>query len=178
VTQQPPAAQPEFIGRLRAGDPEALGVVYDRYAPMVFRIGYRLLGDALDAEDLVHDVFVGLARAVKTFEGRGSFENWLRRVATRAALMKLRQRQVLQRGQRRYGRLFARFQRQPDVLEGLELEDALLQLDVPLRAVFVLKEMEGYSHEEIAEILGITPGAARIRLYRARRKLRTYMRRD
>ncbi len=178
MTQQPPLAEPELIQRLRAGEADALEQAYDQHAAAVYRIGYRLLGEAADAEDLVHDVFASLSRAIRTFEGRGSFENWLKRVAARTALMKLRRQRAHQQGLRRHGWRFARSSRQAATAEQMDLEHALRQLDAPLRAVFVLKDVEGYSHEEIAELLGISVGAARVRLYRARRKLRTYLEND
>ena len=178
MTQQPPLAQPDFVDRLRAGQADALAQAYDLYAPTVYRIGYRLLGEAAEAEDLVQDVFVGLSRAVRTFEGRGTFESWLRRVATRTALMKLRQhqtrRQILWRERTR----LTRVEREAPMAERLDLEAALRHLDPSQRAVFFLKDVEGHTHEEIAELLGISVGAARVRLHRARRKLRQYLGRD
>jgi RNA polymerase sigma-70 factor (ECF subfamily) len=69
------------------------------------------------------------------------------------------------------------FHREPALADGLDLDQALERLEIKYRAVFVLKEMEGYSHEEIGEILGISVNSARVRLYRARQQLREYMRR-
>ncbi len=178
MTKQPPLAQPDFVERLRAGKTDALAQAYDLYAPTVYQIGYRLLGEAADAEDLVQDVFVGLSRAVRTFEGRGTFDGWLRRVATRTALMKLRQHQVRRRILWRERARITRFETEAPMAERLDLEEALRHLDPSLRAVFVLKDMEGHTHEEIAELLGISVGAARVRLHRARRKLRQYLGRD
>jgi RNA polymerase sigma-70 factor (ECF subfamily) len=178
VSQQPPLAEPELVQRLRAGDPKALEQAYDQHAPTIYRIGYRLLGETADAEDLVHDVFVSLTRAVRTFEGRGSFEHWLKRVAARTALMKLRQQRAHRQGLLRHGWRFARSTGHTAMAEQMDLEHALQQLDAPLRTVFVLKDVEGYSHEEIAELLGITVGATRVRLYRARRRLRAYLEND
>jgi len=177
MIQQEPPGEPEYVARLRAGDRDALAEVYDLFAPMVFRVGYRLLGETADAEDLVHDVFLGLAHAVRTFEARGSFEGWLRRVAARAALMKLRRRRARHDRHARYGRSLPVFHREPALADGLDLDQALERLEIKYRAVFVLKEMEGYSHEEIGEILGISVNSARVRLYRARQQLREYMRR-
>ncbi len=178
MTEQPPLAEPDLVGRLKAGRREALAQAYDLYAPTVYQIGYRLLGEAAEAEDLVQDVFVGLSRAVRTFEGRGTFAGWLRRVATRAALMKLRQHQTRWRILWRERANLTRFEMEAPMADRLDLEEALRQLDPRLRAVFFLKDVEGYSHEEIAELLGISVGAARVRLHRARRKLRQYLGRN
>jgi RNA polymerase sigma-70 factor (ECF subfamily) len=178
VTEQPPLAERDVVDRLKAGHADALAQVYDLYAPTVYRIGYHLLGDSEEADDLVQDVFVGLSRAVRTFEGRGTFEGWLKRVATRTALMKLRQQQNRRRLLWRERARLTRSEQEAPVAERLDLEHALRQLDPILRAVFVLKDMEDHTHEEIAELLGISVGAARVRLHRARRKLRQYLGRD
>lgn len=164
-------AERDLVARLRAKDPEAFAWLYDRYAGLLFRIGYSLLGDPSEAEDLVHDVFVGLPRALTTFEGRGSFEGWLRRVATRTGLMKLRHARSRNAGPQRGGWTLPRFGRPPDADAALDLESALGELTPTLRAAFVLREVQGYRYEEVADLLGISNGAARVRVLRARRAL-------
>jgi len=178
VTKEQTPPELEFIARLRGGEPEALGEVYDRYAGTVFKIAYGLLRDPAESEDLVHDVFVGLSRAVRTFEARGSFEAWLKRVTARAALMKLRRQRVSRGYVWRQRRLQPGAKSDTSVTERLDLERALGALPPALRAVFVLKEVHGYSHAEIAELLGITINAAKARLHRARRGLRSHLTRD
>jgi len=175
VTQVPPSPEPELVARLRAGDAEALAQAYDRYAPAVYRIGCRLLGETADAEDLVQDVFAGLPRAARTFEGRSSFEYWLRRVATRTALMMLRQRRVHQRGMDRLNVHLPHAAGADGPADRMDLETALWKLDERLRIVFVLSEVEGYSNQEIAELLGLGAGTTRVRLHRARRRLRALL---
>lgn len=178
MSQEQTPLEFEFLAGLRGGEPDALAVVYDRYASTVFKIAYGLLRDAAEAEDLVHDVFVGLSRAVRTFEARGSFEAWLKRVTARAALMKLRRQRVSRGYAWRQRRLMPRSKSDVAVAERLDLERALGALPPSLRAVFVLKEVHGYSHAEIAELLGITVNAAKARLHRARRGLRSQLTRD
>lgn len=175
VSPELPPAELEFFEQLRTGDAQALAMAYDRHAPMVFHVAYRLLGEQADAEDLVHDVFVGLSRAVQSFEGRGTFEAWLKRVAVRAALMKLRQQHRSQDHLWRRLWVAPRFQREALHADRLDLEAAIDALPPSLRTVFVLKEVQGFSHAEIAELLGIGIGAARVRLCRARYQLRTYL---
>jgi RNA polymerase sigma-70 factor (ECF subfamily) len=164
-------AERDLVARLRARDPDAFAWLYDRYAGLLFRIGYSLLGDPSEAEDLVHDVFLGLPRALVTFEGRGSFEGWLRRVATRTALMKLRQARSRTTWLDRGGWTLPRFEPPPDTDAALDLESALRTLTPALRAAFVLREVQGYSYEEVADLLGIASGTARVRVLRARRAL-------
>ena len=164
-------AERDLVKRLRAKDPEAFAWLYDQYAGLLFRIGYSLLGDTAEAEDLVHDVFLGLPRAIMTFEGRGSFEGWLKRVATRTCLMKLRQGRSRATGMRRQAWSLPGFERPPDVDTALDLEAALRQVKPILRAAFVLREVQGYSYDEVGDLLGISSGAARVRVLRARRVL-------
>jgi RNA polymerase sigma-70 factor (ECF subfamily) len=164
-------AERSLVERLQAKDPEAFARLYDQYAGLLFRIGYSLLGDTSEAEDLVHDVFMGLPRALITFEGRGSFEGWLKRVATRTGLMKLRQARSRSARIQLQGWALPRFQRPPDVDTALDLEVALRQVRPTLRAAFVLREVQGYSYEEVADLLGISTGAAKVRVLRARRVL-------
>lgn len=178
MTREQVPPELEFLARLRGGESDALATVYDRYASMVFKIAYGLLRDTAEAEDLVHDVFVGLSRAVRTFEARGSFEAWLKRVTARAALMKLRRQRVSRGYEWHQSRVLPRSKSDVAVAERLDLERALGALPPSLRAVFVLKEVHGYSHAEIAELLGITVNAAKARLHRARRGLRSHLTRD
>lgn len=164
-------AERDLVARLRVKDPEAFAWLYDHYAAVLFRIGYSLLRDTAEAEDLVHDVFLGLPHALGSFEGRGSFEGWLKRVATRTGLMKLRQARSRTTRMRRRGWTLPGFERPPDADAAMDLETALGELTPALRAAFVLREVQGYSYEEVADLLGISGGAARVRVLRARRAL-------
>src|SRR3989442_15821828 len=80
------------IDGARTGDPEALASLYRTHGAALHRLAYRLTGTRQDAEDLVHDVFVGLPEALERYEERGSLTGWLRRGKTRGALMRLRAR--------------------------------------------------------------------------------------
>jgi len=143
VSGQLTDAERDLVARLRAKDPEAFAWLYDQYAGLLFRIGYSLLGETSEAEDLVHDVFLGLPRALATFEGRGSFEGWLKRVATRTCLMKLRHARSRTTQLQRWGWALPRFIRPADTDAGLDLESALGELSPALRAAFVLRAVQG-----------------------------------
>lgn len=164
-------AERDLVERLRAEDPEAFANLYDLYAGLLFRIGYSLLGDTFEAEDLVHDVFLGLPRALTTFEGKGSFEGWLKRVATRTGLMKLRVARLRSGSVQRRGWTLRSFERPPDLDTAMDLEAALDRVKPALRAAFVLREVQGYSYEEVADLLGISVSGAKVRVMRARRAL-------
>jgi len=157
----------ELIARVRAGDSDALGELYARTGGALASLARRLTGTREDAEDVLHDVFLGLPEALQHYHDRGQLEAWLRRVTARVALMRLRS---------------ARRRREVDVPvdiesravseDSLALEHAVDELPDALRVVLVLKMIEGYSHAEIAELLEISPRASEQRLYRAIQILR------
>ncbi len=163
----------EFLERARSGEPSSIAQLYERYGEMVYRIGYRLTGSPADAEDVLQDVYLGLPRTLHTYAGRGSFEGWIRRVAVRTALMKIRHRK--RKAEVPLSQLPSRAaEASTEIsLDRIELEDAVDALPKALRIVFVLRDVEGYTHIEIGKMLGIGTGASRVRLHRARRILRT-----
>ncbi len=160
VTDTPPGTP--LLQRAAAGSSEAIAELYQEHGEAVFRTAYRLTGSAADAEDVLQDVFVGLPEALRSFAGRGSFGGWLRRVAARTALMRIRQQS--RRGEVGLAPDTELNRDDPsNAVERTAIERALGELPEALRAVFVLKEVEGYSHAEIAELLGIRPGTSAVR---------------
>jgi len=158
-----------LIAEARAGSPDALSALYLEHGGAVFRLAYKLVGAREDAEDIVHDVFVGLPEALRRYEERGRFVGWLKRVTARVALMRLRSRK--RRREVALDSATAQAE-QPAPSERDGLQAAVSTLPDHLRAVLVLKEIEGYAHAEIAELLGISEGASRVRLTRALKRLR------
>jgi len=135
----------------------------------------RVLQSRADAEDVVHDVFVGLPEALRRYEERGALGAWLRKVTARVALMRLREESAHRTEPLDDGSVAATTNA-PD--ETLTIERALQRLSPGLRAVLVLKEIEGFSHAEIAGMLDISVGASEVRLHRALRTLRAVLIRD
>lgn len=162
-----------LISRARKGELEVLGGLYERHGVGVYRVAYRLTGSRQDAEDVLHDVFVGLPEALDAYEERGRFDAWIRQVAARAALMRLRRSKIRER--RAATAEPPRSSSAGSVVDRIAIERALRRLPDGLRAVFVLKEIEGFSHAEVAGILGITESASSTRLHRACRRLRAML---
>lgn len=154
----------------RGGSRDALAELYRRHHDAVHRVAYAITGSLHDADDVLQDVFVGLPRALRRYEETGRLESWLKRVAARTALMRLRQsrRQVPPLDFVRPAWL----DETEKLVRRLELRDALRVMEPQLRLVFVLREVEGYSHAEIAELLGISGAASRVRHHRAWKALR------
>lgn len=166
------SAEPGLAARVRTGDAAALAELFRRHADQVYEVAARLTQSAHDAEDVTQNVFVGLPEALHGYTGSGDLGSWIRRIATRAALLFLRQ----DRRQAKWERKAARHRSSknaPDEVEArMTLEWALNRVPEDWRTVYVLKEIEGYSHDEIADLLGISVGASSVRLYRARLFLR------
>lgn len=165
--------QEALLRAVARGDPPGLERLYTEYGDTVYRIAFRLTESAADAKDVLQDVFVALPEVLNTFDARGSFEGWLKRVAVRTSLMKMRTHR--RRREISLGGLIGslRQSERPDPVDQMELERSIADLPDHLRAVFVLKEIEGFSHDEIADLLQIKRGTSEVRLYRARRVLRT-----
>ena len=168
-----PSSDAELVARVRAGALEALGGLYARHAARLMALAYRLTGSAQDAEDVLHDVFLGLPEALRRYDERGSFDGWIGRVTARAAITRLRAR-----GRRHEVPLTAHSAAPGSAADDrAALADAVGRLPDSLREVFVLKEVEGYSHAQVAELLGISVGASEVRLCRAVKALRDMLRR-
>lgn len=167
----PAANLSTLIAAVRNGDAAALGEVYDRFARALLAIAYRLLQSREDAEDVVHDIFVGLPELLRKYEERGAFPAWLRKVTARVALARLRD-MAAQRGEPLDDATQRLAATPRDLAAVISLEDAMRRLSPALRAVIVLKEIEGFSHAEVARLLDISVGASEVRLHRAIQALR------
>ena len=164
----------DLLTRTAAGSADALAELFHEYSADVHRVAFRLTLSADDGEDVVQDVFIGLPEAIGAYGGRGCFDAWLRAVTVRTTLMRLRA------GRRREATALhsgdaSRTSAPDPVVERLAIEAALAALPIDLRAVFVLRDVEGYTHAEIARLLGIRAGTSEVRLHRARRRLRDFL---
>ena len=164
----------ELASEVARGDTQALATLYHRHARALLAVAFRLLQSQADAEDVVHDVFVGLPEALRRYQERGTLGAWLRKVTARVALMRLREENTHRTEP--LDPASAAAANPPDA--ALTIERALQRLSPGLRAVLVLKEIEGFSHAEIAAMLDISVGASEVRLHRALRTLRARLLKD
>lgn len=169
---EPRPIDDDLLNALRSGDPFALGTVYEVYAGLVYRVAWRFMGSKADAEDVLQDVFIALPESVGRLESVALFEVWLRRMAVRTSMMRMRSGS--RRAESEEGADTASLDGAvpEDVADRLELEQAIERLPDGLRYVFVLREIEGFRHAEIAEMLGISERASQERMHRARARLR------
>ena len=181
-----------LVERLRQGDAAALEALMSRYAARVFRLAHGITHSEADAEEVVQDVFVTVFRKIDSFEGRSSLGTWVYRVAANAALVKRRGKRAQvevsledwlptfkEDGHREGDRamLLADWSNTPEE-EFLTRETQALvrgaigSLPEAYQVVLLLRDMEGCSSEEIAEVLGETIASVKSRLHRARMALR------
>jgi RNA polymerase sigma-70 factor, ECF subfamily len=174
-----------LLAGLRRHEPDACACAVKRFAPLVYAQALRLLGDPDEAEGALQATFVSACAKIDSYEGRGGLGTWLYRIATNEALMQLRRtRRHLAideladtLGPDDLPRHLQPWQADPAALAldhelRDELEAGLAALPEGLRVVFVLRELQGYSTEETATALGLRESAVKVRLHRARLRLR------
>jgi RNA polymerase sigma-70 factor (ECF subfamily) len=168
----------DLVARAQAGDQTAFRDLYRQHAGRVYALCLRLTGDGREAEERTQDVFVRLWDKLRSFRGESAFSSWLHRLAVNVVL---NERRTTGRRERR-----VMPSDDPDAVSGaqpagpsqdrpilsIDLERAIAELPEGARAVFVLYDIEGYGHGEIAELTGIAEGTSKAQLFRARRLLR------
>jgi RNA polymerase sigma-70 factor (ECF subfamily) len=171
----PRAQERALVARAQAGDLEAFEGLYRAHVGRVYAVCYRMAGDASLAEELAQDVFVRAWQRLRSFRGESAFSSWLHPLTVNVALSERRSRR------RRTSRfmstddpsIFERPEPRPAGPEaGVDLDRALETLPPGARSVFVLHDVEGYKHEEIARMTGVATGTSKAQLHRARRLLR------
>ena len=166
--------EPQLVARLRDGDHEAARALYDAHVDRVFRICYRFAGEDHLAQDFTQETFVRAFTKIDTFRGEAAFGTWLGSIATTVSLNGLRKvkrfrgRETELDDQMRSGPATGRIE--PDLQA--KLHRAIDDLPEGYRTVFILHDLEGYTHAEIGTILGIKAGTSKSQLFRARNRLR------
>ena len=160
----------ELIDSCIRGDRAAQKALYDRLAPRMFPVCIRYIGDRDAAEDILQDGFVTLFTHLKSYKGEGSFEGWARRIFVTTALMSLRKKDALKMSEdlEAARNLRAETVSQTQNIGYKELMKLIMTLPPGFRAVFNMYVIEGYSHKEIGEMLGISETTSRTQLSRAR----------
>lgn len=176
----------ELIARIQAGDKAACAQCIDKHSPGVYRLALRLMQHEADAEDVVQETFLNAFKAIGDFQGRSELSTWLYRITYNAAMMRLRKHQpdivsveeteAADDGSLVPTQLFDWCCLPESDFETNEtrarLEQAIRDLPEKLRAVFVLRELEGLSTDETARALDISIETVKTRLHRARLWLR------
>ena len=179
--------RPEFsLPALQAGDPIEFARFVDAYSDVVYRMALKMLDSAQDAEDVLQETFIKAIKHIREFEGRSSLATWLYRIAVNEALMLIRRRSPntvsldedvqTEDGEQEPRQIVDWCCLPEDELLSTEtrqrLDEAIQQLSPALRAVFLLRDVEGLSIKETSEVLGLNESVVKIRLLRARLHLR------
>jgi RNA polymerase sigma-70 factor (ECF subfamily) len=171
-------AEARLVERCRRGEPGAFEDLYRQHASRIYGLACRMTGSATDGEDLLQEVFLLVHRKLGSFKGDSSLGTWIYRLATNCCLDFLRSRQ--HRQQRTTETLddvlpVRAAGPQPFRIDRLDLERAILQLPAGYRAAFVLHDVEGFDHAEVAAQLGIAEGTSKSQVHKARLKIRALL---
>jgi RNA polymerase sigma-70 factor (ECF subfamily) len=148
----------------------------------VYAICFRMTGEATEAEDLTQEVFVQVFRKLDTFRGESAFTTWLHRLTINQVLMHFRKRRSTKMELTEDGELPERTIQGINILKSftivdrLALDEAILRLAPGYRTAFILHDIEGLEHQEIANILGCSVGTSKSQLHKARMKMRSLLR--
>jgi RNA polymerase sigma-70 factor, ECF subfamily len=173
----------EAIRRAQGGDPDAFERLYRLHSRRVYSVVLRMVGNPAEAEDLTQEAFLQLFRKIHTFRGDAAFSTWLHRLAVNVVLMKLRRKSLVETSldepadaedessgpKRDVGA-------EDPLIEGsvdrVHLERAVAELPPGYRMVFLLHDVQGYEHNEIAAIMDCSIGNSKSQLHKARTRLR------
>ena len=180
VTAQPsqPTTDLELVRAAAAGDATAFERIYEQHRRRVYSLCARMLGNVELAEDLTQEVFLQVYRKIGSFRGDSAFTTWLHRLTVNQVLMHFRKRGVKLEHTSEEGDFTnvvetpLQSTRRISMVDRIALEKAIAQLPPGYRTVFVLHDVEGYEHEEIASTLGVSIGTSKSQLHKARMRLR------
>lgn len=164
----------ELVARATGGDASAFEELYAANLGRVYALCLRMTANVAEAEELTQEAFIRAWQKLDTFRGTASFSTWMHRVAAnvvlsrRRTLARERERTVHQDDMSYHAATGDRTNRGPTI----DLDAAIAQLPERAREVFVLYDIEGYQHQEIADLMGIAPGTCKAQLHRARKLLR------
>jgi len=182
----PSPVETEALSRAQAGDHRAFAQLYSLHKRRIYSLCLRMVGNVAEAEDLTQEAFLQLHRKIGTFRGDSAFSTWLHRLAINVVLMQLRKKglslvsldEVMEpTPEEGPGRSFGA----PDLslmgaIDRLALERAVADLPAGYRIIFILHDVEGYEHNEIATMLDCSIGNSKSQLHKARLKLRDALR--
>ena len=174
----------QIVSRAKLGDEEAFAALFQAHKKRVYTLCLRMTGDVADAEDLTQDAFIQVFRKIHAFRGDSAFSTWLYRVAVNTVLMKLRTRKTREVSldepiclehsfvPREYGLNDLHLQ---GTIDRIALIRAIGGLPRGYREIFILHEVAGYGHHEIAQLLHCSIGNTKSQLHKARLKIREFL---
>jgi len=180
-------SETQLVARAQQGDERAFAALFEMHKRRVYSLCLRMTGNTAEAEDLTQEAFLQLFRKISTFRGESAFSTWLHRLAVNVVLMHLRKKGLQQVSleqvdasqeepvKRDYGDNDRRLM---GSIDRISLSRAIAELPPGYRTVFVLHDVEGYEHNEIAEIMKCSVGNSKSQLHKARMRLRDWLRQN
>ena len=181
----PKMTEAEAISKCADGDPLAFETLYSLHKRRVYSICLRMVGNTAEAEDLAQEAFLQLFRKISTFRGESAFSTWLHRLTVNVVLMHLRKKGIdeisldqepeedaQETPKKQYGGEDTHL---VGAVDRITLEKSIAELPTGYRTIFVLHDVEGYEHNEIAEMIGCSIGNSKSQLHKARMKLRSIL---
>jgi len=178
----------EAIRLAQQGDAEAFEIIYQRHSGRVYALCLRMLRDPVEAEDRAQEVFIQLFRKIHTFRGESAFSTWLHRLTANLVLMHLRRKRPIpislddisgseEEDTKPRQEIGAPDPRLSGLIDRVNLQLAIDQLPKGYREIFILYDVHGYEHSEIAKIVGRSIGNSKSQLHKARKRLRELLHR-
>ena len=170
----------ELVSRAAGGDTSAFEALYSANVGRIYALCLRMTSNVAEAEELTQEAFIRAWQKLDTFRGTANFSTWMHRVAANVVLSRRRkrarerERTVHQEDLSYHAAVGDRTNRGATV----DLDEAIAKLPERAREVFVLYDIEGYQHQEIADLMGIAPGTCKAQLHRARQLLREALNHD
>ena len=182
-TEEGDLPEAEAIRRAQEGDAAAFERIYRLHGRRVYSLCLRMVGNTAEAEELAQEAFLQLFRKIHTFRGDSAFSTWLHRLAVNVVLMRLRKKTLAQTSLEEMAEpdeetggpgkdLGTLDMRLSGSIDRVNLERAIDQLPPGYKTVFVLHDIQGYEHNEIAELMGCSIGNSKSQLHKARMRLR------
>jgi RNA polymerase sigma-70 factor, ECF subfamily len=177
----------DTIQRAQKGDSSAFERIYQSYRRRIYALCLRMVGNPTEAEDLTQEAFLLVFRKIQTFRGESAFSTWLHRLTLNVVFMHLRKRKLPGASLEKTTKLDDKSQPPgkevggrdlslTGLIDRFNLERAVNQLPATCKMVFVLHDIQGYKHNEIAGIMDSSVGTSKVRLHRARLRLRELLR--
>ena len=174
----------ELVKRAQTGDPEAFATLFNTHKAKIYSICLRMTNNTAQAEDLTQDAFLQVFRKLSTFRGNSALSTWLYRIAVNTVLMHFRKKALKQISldetsshdsklvRREYGSQDGRL---AGSVDRITLARAITDLPVGYRTIFLLHEVEGYEHQEIARMLDCSVGNSKSQLHKAKLRIREFL---
>jgi RNA polymerase sigma-70 factor (ECF subfamily) len=168
-------SEAQLLRKACQGDGPAVRALYEKYSPRVYAVVRRIAADDDLAQDYAQEAWIRAIRALPTFRGEARFSTWLHRIAVNSALQAVRREETRLSREVPMPESLAVPPPPGDALLSQKLEWALDLLPERMRKVLILHDVEGYTHDEIGELLGTTSGTSKSQLFKARRKMRVLL---